>query len=406
MMNPSVNELSDQLRQLNRIGIALSGERDLKSLLDKILFEARRFTRAEAGTLYIRRKDQLFFEVVQNDLVTRLDAAADRQGKTRRIPARSSIPLAKNSLAGYVGVTKEVVNIPDAYAIPADKDYSFNDSFDRASGYRTRSMLLVPMLDGQDSLVGVLQLINARDDGGAEVVPFDARFEELVHSLASQAAVAITNADLMALLKASYLDTITRLAIAAEYRDIDTANHIHRMSRYSAEIAREYGWMADRVEMIQHAAIMHDVGKIGISDSILLKPGKLTDEEYAEMKKHTLIGARILGGSDSEILQLSELIALTHHERWDGKGYPRGLAAESIPIEGRMVALADVFDALTSKRCYKPAYPTERAIEIIRESSGSHFDPALVVALEASLPRILSIKAAYRDREEDEIQAS
>lgn len=392
----SAHELAEQLRQLNRIGIALSSERNLTRLLDKILLEARRFTRAEAGTLYIREGESLRFEVLQNEV---LDGDDGRRGSM--VFDHRSIPLSRNSLAGYVGVTSEVVNIPDAYAIPREKAYSFNDTFDRASGYRTQSMLLVPMLDGEQCVVGVLQLLNARDRSGRRV-PFAPEYEELVLSLASQAAVAINNADLTTKLKASYLDTILRLAIAAEYRDLDTANHIHRMSRYSAELARELGWNEETIEEIRYASAMHDVGKIGISDSILLKPGKLTPDEYEEMKKHTVIGARILGGSDARILQLSETIALTHHEKWNGSGYPRGLAGEAIPIEGRIVALADVFDALTSKRCYKPAFPVEQALDIIRKDSGSHFDPALVDAALRSIGRILSIRANYPDAPQGE----
>lgn len=387
----SAGELYLRLRYLNRIGIALSSERDLTRLLDRILLEARRFTRAEAGTLYTRDGDDLVFELAHNEIIdpSMFQTSDGSDAKPR-------IPLNPSSLAGHVGVHKEVLNIEDVYHLPPTLGCHFNDRFDRRSGYRTRSMLLVPMLDVEGGLVGVLQLINARTPAG-EVIAFDADFEDLVHSLASQAAVALTNANLTARLKASYLDTIMRLAIAAEYRDVDTANHIHRMSRYSAELASVLDMGDERVEMIQYASVMHDVGKIGISDSILLKPGKLTDEEFEEMQSHTRIGARILSGSDSEVLQLSEKIALTHHEKFDGGGYPNGLAGREIPIEGRIVALADVFDALTSKRCYKPAFPVEKALSIIRESAGSHFDPDLVDMLPRVLPRFLDIKATYQD---------
>lgn len=142
---------------------------------------------------------------------------------------------------------------------------------------------------------------------------------------------------------------------------------------------------------------MHDLGKIGIADSIMLKPGKLTDEEFTTMKNHPQIGADILGEEDSELIRLAKTVAMTHHEKWDGSGYPKGLRAEDIPIEGRIVALADVFDALTSKRPYKEAWSLEDTMALIREQSGKHFDPSLVELFEANLDQILEIKARFRD---------
>ena len=155
------------------------------------------------------------------------------------------------------------------------------------------------------------------------------------------------------------------------------------------------GLPQSQVELIREAAPLHDIGKIGVPDRILLKPGKLTDAEFDHMKKHTEIGARILAGSDVPLLQMSERIALCHHEKWDGTGYPRGLHAEEIPIEGRIVALADVFDALTSKRCYKPAFTVEKALEIIREGQGKHFDPRCVEAFLSALGEVLEIKKEF-----------
>jgi response regulator RpfG family c-di-GMP phosphodiesterase len=170
-------------------------------------------------------------------------------------------------------------------------------------------------------------------------------------------------------------ETITRLSRAAEFRDPETGAHIQRMSHYSALIARALGLGEGLAEALLMAAPMHDVGKLGIPDTILLKPGRLTPEEFAVMKRHPQIGHDILKGSSSSILRLGATIALTHHEKFDGSGYPHGLAGESIPIEGRIVAVADVFDALTSSRPYKPAWPMSRAISLLREGRGSHFDP-------------------------------
>lgn len=194
-------------------------------------------------------------------------------------------------------------------------------------------------------------------------------------------------------LQVAYQETINRLVIASEYRDEDTGDHIVRMSSYSALIAEKFGLSESEVEKIRMAAPMHDVGKIGIPDNILLKPGKLTEEEFEVIKSHTLISEKILGGSDSDILQLASDIALTHHEKWNGKGYPKGLAGTEIPLAGRIVAVADVFDALTSKRPYKGPMPVEKATKIILDEQGEHFDPDLVDVFLSQMDAVLQIKA-------------
>ena len=194
-------------------------------------------------------------------------------------------------------------------------------------------------------------------------------------------------------LQEAYLDTIHRLALAAEHKDEDTGDHILRMSRYSAFLAEKLGLPPDEVQNIRYAAPMHDVGKIGTPDHILLKSGKLTDQEFELMKMHTTIGAKILGNSKAKILQVAEQIALSHHEKWNGKGYPLGLSGENIPMVGRIVALADTFDALTSKRPYKEPYPITIALEIIKKERGQHFDPDVVDVFFENIDEILKIKS-------------
>lgn len=191
------------------------------------------------------------------------------------------------------------------------------------------------------------------------------------------------------------LDTIHRLSRAAEYKDEDTGSHIIRMSRYAAAVARKMGMNAEEVEFILYASPMHDVGKISVPDRILLKPGKLDSEEWEIMKQHTLNGARILEGSESDFLKLAEEIALTHHEKWDGNGYPHQLKGTGIPLPGRITAIADVFDALSSNRPYKEAFSIDKSLDIIKESRGTHFDPDVVDSFVNILDEILSIKAEF-----------
>ena len=198
-------------------------------------------------------------------------------------------------------------------------------------------------------------------------------------------------------LKQSSLDTIMRLARAAEYKDEDTGAHILRMSSYAAALARHLGLGDEVARWLLYAAPMHDVGKIGIPDYILLKPGKLDADEWVIMKTHTTIGARILSGAHAGYLKLAEIIALTHHERWDGTGYPNGTKGADTPMVGRISAICDVFDALTSKRPYKEAFSVEKSFAIIKEGRGSHFDPRLVDAFFEIEETILQIKDRYTD---------
>lgn len=181
-------------------------------------------------------------------------------------------------------------------------------------------------------------------------------------------------------LESSHLDTIRRLATAAEFKDGDTGAHIVRMSRFSSIIARAYGQDEKYCNLLEQASPMHDIGKIGIPDDILKKPDKLTKAEWVLMRKHPEYGASILSGSDVPVLQMAEELALAHHEKFDGSGYPSNLQGEQIPLSARIVALADFFDALTMDRCYRPAFSDEKALAMVKESSGTHFDPNVVKA--------------------------
>lgn len=194
------------------------------------------------------------------------------------------------------------------------------------------------------------------------------------------------------------LQVVRRLGRAAEYRDNETGMHVIRMSQFSALMAKSLGWSEADCELLLHASPMHDIGKIGIPDAILLKPGKLDADELEIMKSHVTIGADILDDGDSDLMKLAREVALTHHEKWNGTGYPNALSGVDIPQSGRIVAVADVFDALTSIRPYKKAWAVEDAVKWIQESAGTHFDPNVVTHFMKCLPEILAVREKYIDR--------
>ncbi len=199
-------------------------------------------------------------------------------------------------------------------------------------------------------------------------------------------------------LEATRLEIIRRLGRAAEFKDDETGQHVIRMSHYTRILAEASGMPAEEVDVLFNAAPMHDIGKIGIPEAILLKPGKLTEDEWKVMKKHPAIGAGIIGRHENQLLNTARIVALTHHEKWDGTGYPRRLAGEDIPLVGRIVSIADVFDALTSERPYKHAWPVEEATAFLEKQSGSQFDPRLVALFMQRLPEVLKVRGMYADQ--------
>jgi len=373
-----------QIEELNKIGIALSSEHDLKALLNQIVSQARFLAHCDAGSLYIKEGSMLNFVVAQND--TLRNRYGD--GCEEKLFKKFSFPITKERVSGYVAVTGHTLNIKDVYNIAPDEEYTFTSDFDKRNNYLTKSVILSAMKDPDHNILGVLQLINRLDEDG-NIVPFDKNLESLIESLASQAAVTIRNARLLQKVKEGHLDTILRLSVAAEFRDDDTAAHLKRMTTYSLIVAKNLGLSDLEVELLRYSAPMHDIGKIGTPDSILLKPGKLSKDEWEEMKKHTVYGAQILEGSDSEILKASRIVALNHHERWNGRGYPQELKGDNIPIFGQIVSVGDVFDALTSKRCYKEAYSLDHALSIIKKSKGDQFGPHIVDAFFKGLDEIV-----------------
>jgi putative two-component system response regulator len=240
----------------------------------------------------------------------------------------------------------------------------------------------------------LLRMKEARD----ALHSYQSELEEMVRIRTEALQLAVENlTSLQDSTKLAYLETIHRLAIAAEYKDTETAQHIQRMGLCSGLLAEKVGLHKDEVAIVLHASPMHDVGKIGIPDSILLKPAKLDPDEWTKMKDHTSIGARILDSSDSELLQAGSIIALSHHEKWDGSGYPNGLVGEDIPLFGRICAITDVFDALNSKRPYKEAFSLEKTLEIMKAGRGTHFDPTLFDLFMENLDEIIRISKELED---------
>ena len=281
-------------------------------------------------------------------------------------------------IAGTVAQTGETISIPDAYADPR-----FNDESDKRTGFRTRNLLALAMTDHDGAVIGVFQAINKKDGD------FTTEDETTLRALASSAAVAVENAQLVTAQKRLWLSLIETLATTVDARDQQTAGHSKRVTRYAAVIGAEAGLSAEDLERLQAAALLHDYGKIAVRDRFLQKPGKLDEAEFAYMKAHAEKTAEFLGYLDfpPDMREVPE-IAAQHHERMDGTGYPKGLRGDEILIGARIVAAADVFDALTAPRYYKPAYSIDRTLEMMDGMAGAHLDPAIMAAVHRALPEL------------------
>jgi len=397
----------EKLRNLIQLDKDLQSIQDLDILLEKILFSARQFTNADAGTIYSREDNKLTFRFAQNDTQQKLLPPGEKL-----IYSIFSVDINEKSISGYVAQTKKILNIPNVYRLDPEKPYSFNSTVDKTSRYRTRSMLTVPLLDNSNEVLGVLQIINSKSVNG-NIVTFNKEKELYVQHFANSASVALERAKLTR-------QIILRMISMAELRDPkETGPHVNRVASYAVEIYER--WAKNRnmnSQLIEHnrdllrmSAMLHDVGKVGISDLILKKPGGFNDEEYAIMKTHTFCGARLFNENQSEFDNMALMVALTHHENWDGTGYPGPidlttgqpvpdappLSGENIPIYGRIVAIADVYDALCSHRVYKKAWKEEDVLAEMRKLSGSKFDPELVDIFFEILDHIKNIQAKYPD---------
>jgi response regulator RpfG family c-di-GMP phosphodiesterase len=245
---------------------------------------------------------------------------------------------------------------------------------DKETGYHTRNILALPIEDSNGEIMGVYQAIN-KMDGSRKFTLKDEEHLLLAASYTSKQLEAFT---LQEEIKQTQREIIMTLAETGEMRSKETWNHVKRVARYSEIIGREYGLSEHELDILRDASPMHDIGKIAIPDSILLKNGTLTDKEREEMKNHTVLGYEMLKHSERELIKAAAIVAYQHHEKWDGTGYPNGVKGDSIHIFGRITALADVFDALVCKRVYKAAWPMEKVVDLFREEKGKHFDPDLI----------------------------
>lgn len=379
--------------------------KDVDTILDKILYESRRFANADAGSIFLVEDDSLVFSYVQNDTLFKQETA------NAALYQNFGIPISEQSIVGYVAKTRQSLAIDDAYELDPLLPFSFNKSFDEKSGYHTSSMLTIPLIAQESRLVGVMQLINAKNDMG-KVVPFPDQAKIYIPLFCNNASVAVERGIMNR-------ELILRMMQMAELRDpTETGAHVQRVGAYCAEV---YGtWAARRKhsakdikrerDNLRLAAMMHDVGKVGIADAILKKPGKLTDEEFDTMKWHTVYGARLFKNQTSDLDRMSMEIALCHHEKWEGRGYPSIANSEvwvegssmgamprngkDIPLAARICAVADVFDALASPRSYKDPFPDEKCLSILESDAGTHFDPEIVeIFLE-----IFDVIKAIRDK--------
>ncbi len=420
--------MHDKAIKLNDI-IKLSSElntvQDLDILLDRILTEARKILNADAGSIQIKEGDELIFTShVQT-------ASLERKLKPgeKLIYTTFRTMINRSSISGYAALTGEIINIPDAYSIPSDAPYEFDPTNDRKSGYRTKSMLTIPLKNNRNEVLGIMQIINSLSPDGnkndfdecAEFCgTFDAADEMIALHFANMASIILQRAQMTRAL-------ILRMINMAELRDPkETGAHVNRVASYAVEIYERWADIKriprDEVfrkkDILRMAAMLHDVGKVAVSDLILKKPAKFTPEEFEIMKTHCAQGARLFRLRQSEFDEMAAVVALTHHENWDGTGYPgrvdvetgealekdasgkpAPLRGEEIPIFGRIVALADVFDALSSKRVYKEAWDHESVLKEIRAMSGKKFDPELVEIFFGNLEIIRNIMQRYPDSE-------
>lgn len=394
---------------------------DFDLLLEKILFEARKVVKADAGSIYITvpvegesGTEKLSIKYSQNDTLQKQLPPGQKM-----IYSIFTLPINEKSISGYCALKKIPLNVPDMYNIPKDVPYSFYSDFDRITGYKTISSLTIPLISTEKKLMGVIQALNSKDSSG-NVVPFSSDDEILLTHFATNATNALQRAYITRAM-------ILKIIKISELRDPkETGTHVNRVAGYTVDIYDRWAYHnkippAEKEkfrDILRISAMLHDVGKVAISDTILKKPARFTPEEFQIMQKHTIYGANLFNDIVLPVDSLSRDIALTHHENWDGTGYPGwvnpvtgeierkdkegnplGKKGEEIPLGGRIVAIADVYDALSSKRAYKEPWTEDNILKELRSLSGVKFDPELIEYFFEILPNIQNIKKNYPEKE-------
>ncbi len=373
-MDYSLPTKSDPLVSLVKISRSITALTDIDELLKVIALETKNAIQADRCSVFLWDKDT-------DELWSKVALGLDETQEIR-FPA-------DKGLAGYVVKTGESLNIVDAY-----NDSRFNPEVDKQTGYRTKTILCMPIINNNSEIIGAFQVINKIDG------VFTKNDEDLLIAIGGSASIALENAQLFdkqlqmyheqKLLFESFIDT---LATSVDARDKITAGHSSRVRQYSTLIAQELGMNKKDIGLLEKAALLHDIGKIGIRDSVLQKDGKLTDEEYKHIQEHVRITHNILGKiyMSADFRIITEM-ACSHHEKWDGSGYYRHLQGEEITLGGRILAVADVYDAITSKRHYRDKMPITKVIDIIKQGKDSHFDPKLVdIFLSVPLNKIIKV---------------
>lgn len=293
--------------------------------------------------------------------------------------------------SGIVGEsvrTASVVFSNDPYELPF-----FNSDVDKTTGYKTNSLLTTPLFNDMGVVIGAFQCVN-KITGDCK---FDNEDIALLKLVSTYAQKALVTAMLAIEIEKTQVEIILLMSEIAESRSKETGNHVKRVAQISAELARLAGLNPEEVKLLEVASPMHDIGKVAIPDSILNKPGKLTNEEFEIMKTHAAIGYDLLKHSHRPIIKAAAIVAHEHHEKWNGKGYPRGIEGDEIHIFGRITAIADVFDALSCNRCYKSAWELPRIIELFKRERGEHFDPILVDLFLNNIEKFDAIIKKYKD---------
>jgi hypothetical protein len=330
---------------IQRLGVA----RSLEEIQTIVRNAARHLTHADGATFVLRDGPYCYY--ADEDAIAPL-------WKGQRFPLEACV-------SGWAMQHREAVVIPDIYADPRVPHDAYRPTF-------VRSMCMVP--------IRTLDPVGAIGNYWAEPHTVTPTEIMLLRALADSAAAALESVRLVSELEEARAETLLRLGRAAEYRDDDTHRHTERVAVTSAAIAEQLGVDDETVDTLRQAAPLHDIGKIALKDSLLLKPGALTPEERRQMQTHVPAGAAILDGTNSTVLRMARDVVLSHHEWWNGQGYPARIAGDAIPLTGRIVALADVFDALTHSRPYKPAWPVNTAVAKVTELRGHQFDPQVVDA--------------------------